>query len=190
VGPGPPTRLNHASGATQRLELVPFEAELCDPNREAFLSFKLVRDRSRQVRLGALELEASHIAPFPGDAQMRGWLPDGTPGVFEADPNALPENEQSPDELDDWRDEGEGWRHAAIGPGLLSHEEDDPSDDDYKGVDLLRTGPDEGCAVRPGVSLGLPEFVVRCRVAGGTRRRLSGMLTSGRVVHPGWPRVP
>jgi hypothetical protein len=41
-------------------------------------------------RLGALEREASRIPPFPGDVQMRGWLPDGTPGPFEADPALSP----------------------------------------------------------------------------------------------------
>jgi hypothetical protein len=189
VRPGSPTGHDHTCAATRRFGLVPLEAEPRDPNREALLSLELVRDRSRQVRLGALEPEDSHIAPFPGDAQMRGWLRDWTPGAFEADPNPLPEDERPPDELDDWSDEGEQRRHAAVGPGLLSYEEDDSSNNDDKGVDLLQTGPDDGCAVRPAASLGLPELVDRHRGADGTRRRLPGMLASGRGVHLGWPRV-
>jgi hypothetical protein len=69
-------------------------------------------------------------------------------------------------------------RLAVVGPGLLSHEEergclvaatrDDSSDDDnYKGVDLLRTGPEEACAVRPAASRRLREFLVRRCGAGG-----------------------
>jgi hypothetical protein len=61
---------------------------------------------------------------------MHGCLPDGTPGAFEADPNSLPEDERAPDELDDWSDEEERQRHAAVGPGFLSYQEDDSSDDD------------------------------------------------------------
>jgi hypothetical protein len=97
---------------------------------------------------------------------MHRCLPDGTPGAFEANPDPMPEDERAPDEPDDWSDEEERQRHAAIRPGLLSHEEergcvvaatrDDSSDnDDEKGVDLLRAGPDEARAVRHAASLGL-----------------------------------